>query len=250
MTHNQTVRTLQIINHILALFGLIWMSVTTNFHYLWFSVSGYVIFGMLGINVGYHRLISHRSYITYDITEKILGILGVLATVGSPLGWSAIHRQHHRCVEREGDPHSPHLSPAWRVWFGLWRVPKLDARLVKDLRSSGWYRFLHKQYHWIIAGYVLILALIDPLLVIFAYALPATMVLHGTSVITVWAHKHGYRNHDLGRDQSRNSWLAHLFSLGEGWHNNHHAAPWRWNTKQRWWEIDPPAAVIRLIKSI
>ena len=89
--------------------------------------------------------------------------------------------------------------------------------------------------------------MIDPLLLIFGYAIPAVMILHCTSIIIVIAHIHGYQNHKTG-DESRNSWIANLATMGEGWHNNHHANSKAWNTQENWWEFDPPAWIIRLIK--
>ena len=96
--------------------------------------------------------------------------------------------------------------------------------------------------------YVAILFSVNPLLVIFAYAIPTVLVLHSTSAIIVIAHIHGYKNHNVD-DESRNSWIASLITLGEGWHNNHHANSKAWNNQERWWELDPPAWIIRLIKT-
>jgi stearoyl-CoA desaturase (delta-9 desaturase) len=66
------------------------------------------------------------------------------------------------------------------------------------------------------------------------------------SALTVIGHTHGYTNYTIN-DSSKNSWLANILSLGEGWHNNHHAQPWNHRQGHRWWEIDPPAWVIENI---
>ena len=83
--------------------------------------------------------------------------------------------------------------------------------------------------------------------VIFGYCVPASLCLHSSSAIIVIAHRHGYRTHAC-RDESRNSWIANLITLGEGWHNNHHARPWAWSNWEKWWEWDVPAMVIWAIK--
>jgi fatty-acid desaturase len=106
---------------------------------------------------------------------------------------------------------------------------------------------LHKYYFEIIVAYCLLLALIDPWLIIFAYCLPACLCLHSSSAIIVIAHRHGYRSHEIS-DQSRNSWIANIITMGEGWHNNHHAKPYKWSNWERWWEWDIPAVIIRIIK--
>jgi len=248
MTHNQQVRGLQIINHLAGIAGLVYVFATGSYDYLWVSLIFYWITGVLGINVGLHRLLSHRSFKTYWPIEKFLGLVGVITTVGSPMAWVAVHRQHHRACEREGDPHSPYRLGNFRAWFGWWELTHLDLKLVRDFRKDKFQKFLHNEYVWIIFVYCVLLCLIDPLLVVFAYAIPACLCLHSSSAIIVIAHRHGYKTHDLRHDQSRNSWIANLITLGEGWHNNHHAKPYAWSNWEKWWEWDIPAVVIRIIK--
>lgn len=247
ISHNFQVRSLQIGLHVISLLGIIFAIYTQNYQYLFMSVLIYWIIGILGINVGFHRLLSHRSFKTSNIIEKILSVVGTITAVGSPLAWTAVHRQHHRCAETEQDPHSPYNLGSLNAWFGLWNYVRIDPRLVRDLRKDNFQRFLHKNYLMINFIYCVILALIDPIYIIFVYAIPACLCLHSTSAIIVIAHKHGYRSHNI-KDQSRNSWIANLITLGEGWHNNHHAKPWNWNNQEKWWEFDVPAMVIKVIK--
>lgn len=247
LNHNSQVRFMQVLNHLLLICGLAYAITTSAWAYLLISLLTYWVIGVLGINVGYHRLISHRSFKTPVWIEKPLAIIGVLTTVGSPLAWVAVHRQHHRAPETPKDPHSPYIIGNWRAWFGIWDLVRLDLKLVRDLRSDSFYKWTHKNYIWIIAAYCAALALIDPWLVIFAYCIPACLCLHATSAIIVIAHRHGYKTH-VCRDQSRNSWIANIITLGEGWHNNHHAKPYAWNNWEQWWEWDLPSLVIRLIR--
>jgi stearoyl-CoA desaturase (delta-9 desaturase) len=254
LTHNQKVRGLQIINHLLLLVGIWYVVTTQDYGMLGLSFVMYVITGMLGVNIGMHRLLSHRSFETYGWIEKLLSVISVVTTIGSPLAWSALHRQHHKFCETDKDPHSPYkdgkftFAQAFKSWVGLWDLVTISPKMVKDLRRIDFQKALHKYYLSIIVVYCIALALINPWLIVFVYAIPACLCLHSTSTIIVIAHRHGYRTHDLKHDQSRNSWIAHLLSLGEGWHNNHHANGGKWNTQEKWWEIDPPALVIRLIK--
>lgn len=248
LSHNQTVRLLQIINHVLLLVGLYYVISTDEYQLLWYSLFTYWVTGILGINIGLHRLLSHRSFKTYKPIEIVLSLIGVITTVGSPLAWAAIHRQHHRKCETYGDPHSPYILGKFRAWFGIWDYVRIDLKLIRDFRESSFQRFLHKHYLEIIAVYCLILCLINPLFLIFIYAIPACLCLHSTSAIIVIAHIHGYKSHPLKYDESRNSWIANLITLGEGWHNNHHAKPYAWSNWERWWEFDIPSLVIRVIK--
>jgi stearoyl-CoA desaturase (delta-9 desaturase) len=164
------------------------------------------------------------------------------------MAWVAIHRQHHKNAETDKDPHSPYILGKFNAWVGFWNYVHLDPRLIKDLRKDKFQKFLHNYYLEIILVYCAFLALINPLLIIFMFAIPACLTLHATSVIIVIAHYHGYKTFELVNDQARNSWIAHLLSFGEGWHNNHHAKPYLWNQRIQWWELDPPSWIIRLIK--
>lgn len=247
--HNTLVRTTQVINHLLFLLGLYLIF----FHsvpviYLFYSVLIYWFIGVFGINIGYHRLISHRSFTTYKWIEYVLAFIGCITMVGSPLAWTALHRQHHGHAETEKDPHSPYQLGWFKAWFGFWNIENIHPKYIKDIRKLPFYKFTHAYYFAINIVYIAILAAIDPIWIIFAWAIPTVLVLHSTSAIIVIAHIHGYRNHD-SNDQSRNSWIASLITLGEGWHNNHHANSKAWNNQEKWWELDPPAWIIRLIKT-
>ena len=248
MTHNQTVRTLQVINHILAVIGIVYAIYIAEYSLLFVSVVTYWIIGVLGINIGYHRLLSHRSFKTHRFWEQLFSLIGVITVVGSPLAWVAVHRQHHRSAERPGDPHSPYILGNFRAWFGIWNMPRLDLKLVRDMRENVFQRELHKKYLLVILIWISILFAYDPLMIIYVFAIPACLCLHSTSAIIVIAHRHGYRPYPDVKDQSRNSWIANLITLGEGWHNTHHAKSYAWNNQERWWEFDIPAYIIRLIK--
>ncbi len=239
---------MQVINHILALIGIVYAISSNQYWLLGMSILVYWFIGIFGINIGYHRLLSHRSFKTNSFWEKFCSVVGVLTIVGSPLAWVAVHRQHHRSADRTGDPHSPYLLGNFKAWFGLWNMPKLDLKLVRDMREDSFQRELHKKYLLIVLLWIAVLFSFDPLFVIYVFAIPACLCLHSTSVIIVIAHRHGYRPYPDVKDQSRNSWIANLFTLGEGWHNTHHAKPYAWNNQERWWEFDIPAYIIRLIK--
>lgn len=247
-THNLSVRTLQIVNHLLSVIGIFYIVYTAQWHWLLLALLTYWFIGVFGINIGLHRLLSHRSFKTYSWFERFVSVVGVITTVGSPLAWVAIHRQHHRAAETPQDPHSPYQIGNFRAWFGIWPKITLDTKLVRDLRQDKFQRVLHRHYVWIIVGYTLALFVAGgPLAVIFGYCVPASLCLHSSSAIIVIAHRHGYKTHQC-RDESRNSWIANIITLGEGWHNNHHARPWAWSNWERWWEWDVPAVIIWAVK--
>jgi stearoyl-CoA desaturase (delta-9 desaturase) len=135
----------------------------------------------------------------------------------------------------------------FNAWVGFWNYIHLEPKLIRDMFRDKYQKFLHNYYLEIILLYCVILFIINPWRVIFGYAIPACLCLHSTSSIIVIAHYQGYKTHKVS-DESRNSWIAHLLSLGEGWHNNHHARPYMWNQQEKWWEVDPASWIIRIIK--
>lgn len=248
MSHNIKVRALQVVNHLLFAVGIAYVVMTGEYSYALVGLLSYWGLGVLGINIGYHRLLAHRSFSTYPIVEKVLSVIGVITSVGSPLAWVTLHRMHHKTTETAADPHSPYLLGNFRAWFGFWNITHLDLSLSKDIRKDKFQKRLHKYYFEIILVYCVALAVIDPMLIIFAYCIPACLCLHSSSAIIVIAHRQGYKTHDLGIDEARNSWVASLITLGEGWHNNHHHNPRAWSNQEKWWELDPNAWLIKLIK--
>ena len=93
----------------------------------------------------------------------------------------------------------------------------------------------------------MLLILINPVLWLFVYVVPASMTVHLIGVVNVLGHRHGYRNHDTP-DRSTNSWIANIVSLGDGWHNNHHARGNNYYAGEKWWEWDLMGSLIKLIK--
>jgi stearoyl-CoA desaturase (delta-9 desaturase) len=247
ITHNQTVRMLQLINHLVMLVGLWYVIETNTYGYLILSFFVFLFTGLIGINVCYHRLLSHKSYQTNLIIEKIMSLIGVITTMGSPIAWVAIHRQHHSATDTEKDPHSPKYKGFFKVWFGFWNNIEIESKLVRDITKNKYQKFLHRNYLKIIFIYCIVLGLINPWYIIFVYCIPAVMVFHASNGVTVLCHVIGYKRYDT-KDEARNSWIGNIISFGEGWHNNHHAKPNNWKSGETWWEIDPPSWIINLIK--
>src|SRR5205823_1327855 len=104
----------------------------------------------LGVTMGYHRLLTHRSFQTPRFVEYILTALGSLANQGGPLQWVAVHRIHHKHSDTEGDPHSPRDGVWWAhlLWW-MPHVPALDSpafyeRYVPDLARDPVHRFFQR----------------------------------------------------------------------------------------------------------
>jgi fatty-acid desaturase len=218
----------------------------------------YLVAGF-GVTMGYHRLLTHRSFQTPRLGEYILTVLGSLANQGGPLQWVAVHRVHHQHSDAEGDPHSPRDG----VWWAhlLWWMPHSRAlddpafyeRYVVDLTKDPVHRFLQR-YHILLplalAGLLFVLGEIWGGLglswLVWGIFVRTTLLYHATWLVNSATHLWGYRSYNT-RDDSTNLWWVALITLGEGWHNNHHAFPRSAQHGLRWWEVDVTYLLIRLL---
>jgi fatty-acid desaturase len=216
-------------------------------------VAGYFIYGCLGIVVTFHRNLTHKSYRTYPILEKIFSILGCFGGTGSPLAWVAIHINHHLKSDKPEDPHSP-IYKGIKI-FGLSYEKEVDPSTkwrMRNIISDRFHQFLHRYYFLILFLWSLLLFLIGGFyLMAFLHWTPALITMVMSNVVNYIGHKPtwwgGYRRYNLN-DQSSNNWLWAIPSWGETWHNNHHRHPKNYSCGEKWWEIDISAMIIRLIK--
>jgi stearoyl-CoA desaturase (delta-9 desaturase) len=200
----------------------------------------------LGVTVGFHRLFTHRSFKTVKPIRFLLAALGSAALEGPLIEWVANHRKHHRFSDERGDPHSPHghghgargalkgLVHAHLGWILRGEAAADPGRYAKDLLQDPVARFVDGTFVvWATAGLLLSFALGGLLSGSLAGALTGLLwggavrlflLHHATFSINSLCHFFGRRPFDTG-DESRNlAWLA-LPTLGEAWHNNHHAFP-------------------------
>jgi stearoyl-CoA desaturase (delta-9 desaturase) len=220
----------------------------------------------LGITVGFHRLFTHRSFKTSPLLRGLFGALGSAAVEGPLIEWVANHRKHHQFSDRPGDPHSPHVGHG-SGWSGALRglfhahvgwILGGDAladeqRYGKDLLADPVARFVDRMFLvWVLAGLAFPFALGYALTGTLAGALTGLLwggavrlflLHHATFSINSLCHFFGRRRFATD-DRSRNVlWLA-LPTLGEAWHNNHHAFPTSARHGLRWWQLDPSAWLI------
>ncbi len=231
---------------------------------------GLYVLTMTGITVGFHRLLSHRAFQARRSVQAALAILGSMAAQGPPIYWVSNHRRHHQFADAAGDPHSPHRDGerALSFWRGLWHAHggwsfghelSNPIYFCKDLlrdRRLGWINRTY--YGWVLLGLAAAAgagALIgrsaagawDGL--VWGGGVRLFLSYHLTGSINSITHAVGYRSFDTP-DRSRNNWLLGLATLGEAWHNNHHAAPGSAVFGLAWWEIDIGAAVVRGLEAL
>lgn len=211
------------------------------------TLLGFFLLGCLGSVVTFHRLLSHRSWNSPRWFEILGTVLGNLSIIGSSISWVALHRQHHRYADREGDPHTPKEGFLKAQWGAIFEVPNL--RYVPDLLKKPLHLFLHKHYFLIITFTVIILAAIDPILAASLYLAPVALVYTIGGAVNSFNHSDilGYKNYET-KDNSKNIWLLGLLMWGEGWHNNHHADPSQSCLRRKWWEFDVSGWIIKRLE--
>jgi fatty-acid desaturase len=231
---------------ILAHVSLIYMLFAGQWYHWLVTIAVYFVTGCFGITMTYHRMLSHKAWEGPSWWKRFGSICGFYGVVGSPIGWVASHRAHHRDTDGPTDPHSPIQKPWWWVqWFSM--LDDVNPKYAVDLLRDDFQLFIHKKYFVIHAFILVVLTLIDPMLAICAYLAPAAILWNAGSMINTVAHLRGYRNFDTD-DNSQCSLPLGYLVFGEGWHNNHHADPRSATFKSKWWEFDLGYMFIRLLR--
>lgn len=222
----------------LAVFAAIWTGVTLQAVIV--CVVAYCV-RMIIVTAGYHRYFSHRSFRTSRVGQFILGALCQTSAQRGVLWWAAIHRHHHKHSDTEYDIHSPKHRGFWFSHVGWIFSPSKndpDYSTIPDLTQYPELVWLdrHPYFMAVLAGAVFFLIGGWQLLVV-GFLWSTVLLYHGSFMINSLAHVMGRQRYVTG-DDSRNNWLLALLTMGEGWHNNHHA--YQRSTRQgfRWWEID------------
>ncbi|MCL1465544.1 acyl-CoA desaturase [Argonema galeatum] len=215
------------------------------------------LFGSIGICLGYHRLLTHRSFQVPKWLEYIITTIGTLSLQGGPIFWVAGHRLHHAHTEDfDKDPYSAKRGFWWS--HCLWLIYPQDEffnyetyrRFAPDLDRDPYYRWLNRNFLLLqIPLGLLLYALGGWSFVIYGMFLRSVLLWHSTWLINSATHLRGYRNFQLD-DGSRNLWWAAILTYGEGWHNNHHAHPNVAKAGLRWWEIDVTWWAIKTLKTL
>lgn len=232
----------------------------------WFEITNVLVMhlvAILGVEVGFHRLFSHRSFSAHRVVRIALAVMGSFAFQGPVIWWAATHRRHHRTSDRTGDPHSMYLkgqSP-WSLvkgfihahigWLfvptsmragGAWGTNSRDLYRDRDLLH------IHVNYMWYLAlGFAL------PAVAAFAHYGTWKGAVIGllwggfvriffSNHLTFWtinsvSHSVGSRPY-VTADKSTNSFYFAIPTLGQSWHNNHHAFPSYWRMGHHWWQVD------------
>lgn len=239
------------------------------------ALAGLYCYGTLGINLCYHRLLTHQGFKVPKTLEHVFATLGVCCLQDTPARWVAIHRLHHQFSDHVEDPHSPLVNFLWghMGWLVVQNREhnKLGTyeKYARDvLRDPLYFRFERGlNWAWIYGAHALVYYLLGAALgyltggtwqaalqfglslLVWGVFVRTVLVWHITWSVNSLTHLFGYRNYETN-ENSRNNWFVALVSNGEGWHNNHHADQRAAAHGHRWWEFDVTWLTIRALEAL
>ena len=209
---------------------------------------------MFAITAGLHRLLAHATYKTSRWFRFALSCCAAMSVQKGPLWWASLHRHHHAHSDDEHDIHSPLHDGFWHSHAGWILCHKWDHtmwNLIPDLVKFPEMRWINR-YHivpalamgaacyafgaWLEAAHPA-LGATGWQIFVWGFFISTVLVYHATFTINSLAHVYGSRRYETKDTSKNNFWMA-LFTLGEGWHNNHHYAPGSERQGFFWWEID------------
>jgi stearoyl-CoA desaturase (delta-9 desaturase) len=238
-------------------------------------VVGVFVFGYLGINLCYHRLLTHKGLECPKWLEHVFAVLAICCMQDTPARWVGIHRWHHVKSDESDDPHTPLAGLVWgHVGWVFLKNDQIDryaiyTRFAKDILRDPFYKKLETTARYpliVVASWALFFAVgfafellssgsflqavqFGFSLLIWGVFVRTVVVWHVTWSVNSLAHLFGYRNYNTS-DDSRNNWFVALMTFGEGWHNNHHADARSARHGHRWFEIDLTFSVIQLLECV
>ncbi len=254
------VRTLPFVVLHAGCFGVIWTG-WSGFA-VGFAIALYVA-RMFAITGFYHRYFSHKSFKTSRAGQFLFALWGATAVQRGPLWWAYHHRHHHQHSDEEGDAHSPHVHGFWWShigWITSRRNFPTDYSKVGDLARYPELVLLNRfdtlvplafagsifALGWLLETHAPGLGVDGWQLLVWGFFISTTALFHGTSSINSFAHLLGRRRFETA-DDSRNSVILAVVTLGEGWHNNHHRFQSATRSGFYWWEFDPTYYGLKLL---
>ncbi len=258
--------------HILALFACVpWLFSWSGF---WIMLVGTHVFGS-GINIGYHRLLTHRSFKCPRSVERFFVTLAICCLEDAPATWVATHRLHHKDSDDQPDPHSPWVNFWWShvgwLFYHNRDINNWGAfdKFARDVLRDPFYMWLQRGFNWLwiytahavaffaagfgigwwwggttMAGLQLGLSWL-----VWCVIVRTVAVWHITWSVNSFSHLFGYRSFET-REESRNNWFVAAIAAGEGWHNNHHDDPTAASNWHRWWELDLSYLLIKTLEKL
>ncbi|MFN8062994.1 MAG: acyl-CoA desaturase [Vicinamibacterales bacterium] len=232
--------------HVLALGVFV---VPFSWSLVWLTAGIYTML-VFGVTAGFHRYFSHRTFKTSRVFQFVLAWIGTSSVQKGVLWWAANHRHHHKHSDQGDDLHSPGLHGF--VWAHIgwilatdWERTQIER--IPDLAKYPELMWLNRWHLVPPLTQATVLYLIGGLpWLVWGFFFTTVLCWHATFVINSLTHMFGRRRYETS-DDSRNSFILAIITMGEGWHNNHHY--YQSSTRQGffWWEIDLSYYILRLL---
>lgn len=242
--------------HLIGIFGMLYLFINDwDWRYFIWIYLGWVVTGVFGVSLVYHKILSHRSFELKPFLKPFLYFLsycGMLTGQGSPISYSAVHRgYHHKYSDMtKSDPHSPRIYGFWHAYYGWhFKYHYFSLSSVRDLTADVFLKFSHRNYYKIFIISYIVIGIVSFKFLVLCIALPGLIHVHEMNILNSFSHSKwfGYRNFDTDDDSVNNLFFG-VITWGTGFHNNHHANPKRWHNQVRWFEFDPFRFIVPLIK--
>ncbi len=238
--------------HLLAIPAFFTMS-WANFAAL--MIGNWVV-GSLGVGLGWHRLLTHRSFKAPKWVEYVTSIFATMSMQDPPDKWIATHRMHHAFTDTDKDPHSIRPGFWWaQIGWVVWgRAQDHDEATMKkyvpDLLKDRGHRLISRYFYVpIIVSAFLFFAIGGWQMVVWGVFARVVVGWHTTWFVNSLAHMYGKRPHDTG-DMSTNNWFVAILTFGEGWHNSHHMWPTSARHGLKWYQFDMNWITIRILEKL
>lgn len=212
---------------------------------------GMYFFTAIGVTIGYHRMLTHRSFEANPVVRFFFLMCGSMAMEGPAVDWASIHIQHHANTDDEDDPHSPlqgffHAHLGW-FFNGFKSQPQVYGKwLLKDRLAV----FMSNSFVlWAVLGFVIPFLIGGWTGLLWGGLVRTFLTTHVTWSVNSVCHTFGKRMFET-TDRSMNNWVVGLLAFGEGWHNNHHAFPRSAFHGMRWWQFDLSSYIIWTLEKL
>jgi len=234
------------------------LAIPVLFTFTWQNLAALIIgnwvVGSFGVGLGWHRLLTHRSFSVPKWLEYALTVIGTMSIQDSPDKWVATHRIHHAFTETEKDPHSTRPGFWWaQIGWIVWGTAQDHdsatlKRYVPDLLKDKGQVLISRYYYLpIIISAAILFAIGGWTMVVWGVASRVVLGWHTTWFVNSLSHIYGKRPHQTD-DDSTNNWFVAILTFGEGWHNNHHAFPTSARHGLQWYQFDMNWITIRIFE--
>lgn len=186
---------------------------------------------MLGITAIYHRLIIHKSYQTPALVKWVGSFIASSAGQMGPNWWKAHHQAHHQASDLPDDTHSPNApfqglkGFIWSQWGWLLSKTFFPPTLPADVEADPILKLIDRLHFIPLISLGILSYALGGHDFLGAFFLSTTILFHGVATVNSLAHLYGLQPF-VTTDYSRNNWFVAFLTLGEGWHNLHHAFQW------------------------